>query len=604
MILGAAMQLGTPELILILVLVIVLFGFGRVGKIAGELGQGLRAFRRGVKGPEQPPVEQPEEVAEQSEDSVLPPLQATEANLATIGGNVSGVLIMGSGNQTTINQINQLDNLDKLFSNINPSIDEPITIYLSSTQAQNSERQAVVNAFCRLKWIGITKPGFFYFLPSPIRTEKQVNEELQASDFFLLIAHLPLDAAQLKEHRQALGVSMLGRFYFVPSDEIESASLALGEPIEALVGYEDPILLSDLIYKCLIEGLVKSARANKLSRADLTLLLGLAGTLELEGGWLAEIRAWLDVQPAAGSPLEAKAAPVPEAGLAEQPVERPPTQPEKTPPRARGKYEPEMVHVPAGEFWMGSQDGDAEAWEDEKPQHKVYLGEYWIGRYPVTVAEFRVFVEWTGHLTRQEKEHSEWTWRAPRGKGSDTRGKDDHPVIGVAFHDALAYCCWLSGVTGSHYTLPSEAEWEKAARGTDGRKYPWGDSPPDRSRCNIEGWFGDTTPVGKFSPGGDAPRFDNRFGCADMAGNVWEWTRSLWGTDWEKPDWKYSYDPKDRKREDLRAGDEVRRVLRGGSWYFNGRNARCASRIQELPGRRAQPRWVSGGGPPFFHSVL
>ncbi len=103
------------------------------------------------------------------------------------------------------------------------------------------------------------------------------------------------------------------------------------------------------------------------------------------------------------------------------------------------------------------------------------------------------------------------------------RSKEDHPVVNVTWHDAVAYCKWLAGVTGKAYRLPSEAEWEKAARGTDGRIYPWGDEW-HRMRCNASGGKrGGTTRVGNYSPLGDSP-----YGCADMVGNVCEWTRSLY----------------------------------------------------------------------------
>jgi len=222
-----------------------------------------------------------------------------------------------------------------------------------------------------------------------------------------------------------------------------------------------------------------------------------------------------------------------------------------------------MVWVPPGPFLMGSDRArDPQAYDDERPQHQVTLPGYWIGRYPVTVAQFRAFVEASGHRPADP---------------DSLKGPDDHPVVYVTWYDALAFCRWLSERAGLPVTLPSEAQWEKAARGTHGRIYPWGDEPPDETRCNFADSDRGTTPVGHYSPQGDSP-----YGCADMAGNVWEWTRSLWGEVWEKPDFGYPYDPRDG-REDLEAGREVRRVLRGGVFVDDERTVRCACRDRDDP---------------------
>jgi len=197
------------------------------------------------------------------------------------------------------------------------------------------------------------------------------------------------------------------------------------------------------------------------------------------------------------------------------------------------KFKPELIHIAAGEFLMGSdpkKDKDAE--ECEQPQHRLCLPDYYIAKTPVTNAQYLAFLESTGH---DRPKH--WERGKPQG------GKEDHPVVEVTWHDAMDYCRWLAEATDRIYRLPSEAEWEKAARGSDGRIYPWGDDPPDKSRCNFSTNVEDTTPIEMYSPQGDSP-----CGCVDMAGNVWEWTRSLWGKDkpWKKsgqPDFKYPYDP-------------------------------------------------------------
>jgi formylglycine-generating enzyme required for sulfatase activity len=224
-------------------------------------------------------------------------------------------------------------------------------------------------------------------------------------------------------------------------------------------------------------------------------------------------------------------------------------------------FEPEMILIPAGEFLMGSDPSvDKDARDDEQPQHTLYLPDYYLARTPVTNAQYVAFVQATGHCQPTY-------WEG----GNPPRGKEDHPVLYVSWYDAVAYCNWLAKVTGKPYSLPSEAEWEKGARGSDGRIYPWGNRW-DKKRCNAgKGIKGDITPVGAY-PQGASPH-----GLLDMAGNVWEWTRSLWGVSF-----KYPYDPADG-REDLDAPGVVLRVWRGGAFYLNRRYVRCASRSRSIP---------------------
>ena len=210
----------------------------------------------------------------------------------------------------------------------------------------------------------------------------------------------------------------------------------------------------------------------------------------------------------------------------------------------------EFVRVPAGQFIMGSNQHD-----DEKPQHTVEIpSDYWIGKYPVTNEQFARFVTAT-------------TYKFAQG---DWKKKTDHPVVNVSWHDALAYCKWLNDALRGELNdltlrLPTEAEWEKAARGAQGNEYPWGNDWDPR-KCNSEG--SGTKPVGAYSPQGNSP-----YGAADMVGNVWEWCHSLY-----KP---YPYQATDgRERE---SGDSAR-VLRGGSWYGDRDVARCACRRDLRPG--------------------
>lgn len=234
-------------------------------------------------------------------------------------------------------------------------------------------------------------------------------------------------------------------------------------------------------------------------------------------------------------------------------------------------FEPQMVLIPAGKFRMGTipeeasqvlkeapKDQNWKEWlKNEQPASEIDLPKYWIGKYPLKNREYQAFVRESGHPAPNGWEDDQY----PPDKG-------DHPVVNVAWDDAQAYCQWLSQRTGKAYRLPSEAEWEEAARGQDGRVYPWGSQAPDQTRCNTENWFGGTTSAGQFSPAGDSP-----YGCADMAGNVWEWCQSLY-----KP---YPYRPDDG-REDL--GARAARVLRGGSFINIRWRTRCAYRYGYLPG--------------------
>jgi formylglycine-generating enzyme required for sulfatase activity/energy-coupling factor transporter ATP-binding protein EcfA2 len=212
--------------------------------------------------------------------------------------------------------------------------------------------------------------------------------------------------------------------------------------------------------------------------------------------------------------------------------------------------EPEWISIPAGDFWMG----------DGREQHKLYLPEYQIARVPVTNAQYALFVKAAGY-------------EAPSGweEGRPPKGKESHPVVNVSWFDAITYCEWLSKMTGKPVGLPSEAEWEKAARGDkDKRIYPWGDKF-DYLKCNSrELGQEDTTPVGIFLEG------VSPYGVLDMSGNVWEWTRTIWDDKF-----KYPY-----KSDDGRENIEIpaNRYLRGGSFGSGSGIVRCAARSGNLPG--------------------
>jgi formylglycine-generating enzyme required for sulfatase activity len=229
-----------------------------------------------------------------------------------------------------------------------------------------------------------------------------------------------------------------------------------------------------------------------------------------------------------------------------------------------------MVLIPAGEFLMG--DAFLEGELRERPQHTVYLDAFYIDRYEVTNADFQRFVQETGYRTDAEKDGWGWaftgvtweqrdgaSWRAPRGSGSGI--ELDHPVVQVSWNDAMAYAQWAGK------RLPTEAEWEKAARGGLGRKrYPWGDAitHDDANYWEIEGrdqWTY-TSPVGSFPPNG--------YGLYDVAGNVWEWCADRWGETY------YSQSPNENPTGPVTGHD---RVVRSGSWGNPPYTVRVASRF-------------------------
>ncbi|MGC1379328.1 MAG: SUMF1/EgtB/PvdO family nonheme iron enzyme [Anaerolineales bacterium] len=224
----------------------------------------------------------------------------------------------------------------------------------------------------------------------------------------------------------------------------------------------------------------------------------------------------------------------------------------------------EFVRVPAGEFWMGSDKSiDKQANDDEMPRHKVYLDEYLMGKTPVTNRQYQVFVQKARHRAPSH-------WKS----GKIPAGLENHPVVQVSWEDAATFCKWVSGAVGQSVRLPSEAEWEKAARWKwqgegEALLYPWGNQKPTENLCNYGNNAGKTTPVGKYSPHGDSP-----YGCVDMAGNVWEWCADWYSADYYKnapaknppgpPSWHY-------------------RVLRGGSWGLSDDNVRSANRGRNSP---------------------
>jgi formylglycine-generating enzyme required for sulfatase activity len=222
-------------------------------------------------------------------------------------------------------------------------------------------------------------------------------------------------------------------------------------------------------------------------------------------------------------------------------------------------YEPETIFIPAGPFLMGSEPGEgASKWET--PQSEVALPAYRLGASPVTHEQYAEFIRQTGRLIAPE---AGWEGQTPPA------GKLNHPVMGVTWYDALAYCHWLSEQTGRPYSLPSEAQWEKAARGEDGRLYPWGNEQR-RGRCNHG--HDQTAAVDAYPP-------QSVYGCYDLVGNVRQWTTTLWGKRLIAPDPEFYYPwVSDQRRDDLKAKNHLYRVVRGAIFNDDLAQLRCSAR--------------------------
>ncbi len=279
--------------------------------------------------------------------------------------------------------------------------------------------------------------------------------------------------------------------------------------------------------------------------------------------------------------------------------------------------EMKFCYIPPGRFWMGSSKADELSDDRERPEHQLDIRyPYWISRFPITNAQFDHFVKAkNGYRNDQWWTKPGLKWRGKRQAPDKYGGIFDlsnHPVVNICWYEALAFARWLThefhtaGIIPKdwYFHLPSEAEWEKAARGgieilgsaviqalkqnaltpvvklirnpSEKRRYPWGNDP-DPNRANYS-----DTGIGSTSAGGCFPNGVSVYGAEEMSGNVWEWTRSLWGKDWQNPDFKYPYNSDDG-RENLDATDAMARVVRGGAFVGNLWFVRCSFRFRDDP---------------------
>jgi formylglycine-generating enzyme required for sulfatase activity len=241
-----------------------------------------------------------------------------------------------------------------------------------------------------------------------------------------------------------------------------------------------------------------------------------------------------------------------------------------------------FLKIPEGPFLMGHREDEEDSRHKDNPEHEVFLDTYWIAKTPVTVNQFGKFINTSHFTTTAERKgfahvwnDSKWlevpgaAWNHPLGPVSEIDQKRAHPVTQVSWEDALAFTSWMTRTINldhhqffiNHCTefpnnvnifLPSEAQWEKAAKGIDSRIYPWGNEKPDCSYCNFKNSVNDTSMIGSHSPKGDSP-----FGCVDMAGNVFEWC-----ADW----YVNNYYENSMKQNPMCIEISQYKVVRGGSW--------------------------------------
>ena len=227
-----------------------------------------------------------------------------------------------------------------------------------------------------------------------------------------------------------------------------------------------------------------------------------------------------------------------------------PGRPSRSFSEATNSFEPELVSIPEGWFWMGSETGQ----DNERPVHRVWVDAFCLASCQVTNVEYAGFLRAAGIKSPPLWEDSDFNHPL-------------QPVVAVSWFDAMKYCEWLSAATGEHYNLPTEAQWERAARGgADRQLFPWGDAPPQSFPSYANRWLKGPEPVASGAP--------NPFGLYDVCQNVHEWC-----SDWYQPDY-YAVSPEHNPRGPEKG---TRRASRGGSWRHHIKMSRCAARSSIPP---------------------
>lgn len=507
--------LGTPELLVIVVILVILFGAGGIAQVARALGQTQRELKQLTKEIQQP-LQDIRDAQEETSPLIEPPLLVF----------VSSVM--------------------------NPQCED--------LKPERAAAKKAIEAFPPL-----TRAWRFEDSPASSESAGRVYlDKVKACDIFVLVVGKDITRPVLKEYATARRkgkpcLMFLKRETRAPETETFIKKI---RPVLKYAEFEAAAELDHQVWRALATFLIQQARNYKLNANDvavLTLFLEQLPKLELSEPKIQ---------------VSEQATPQAEQSLELLPVKE-------------GRDGKRMILSPAGWFLMGTSEADIlemslkfgwklEQFEDERPQRKIYLDAYYMDETPVTNAEYKKFVDATGHGVPYGWDKN---WR------TFPHTKDNHPVVDVTWDDANAYARWAGK------RLPTEAEWEKAARGgiyLDGdqfrqyrnpnpeRFYPWGNEQPDASRCNFNFDEKDTTQVGNYSPRGDSP-----YGVIDMAGNVWEYCMDWYGADYYANSPSHNpTGPLSGTRRDLQGGWEPgpRRVVRGGSKYSSAFRVRIADR--------------------------